>query len=335
LDAVKSLFDPVMLRRAWRRRCASTQLHRAGGHVPQAGPLVFAVVRNEALRLPRFLAHYRELGAAGFVVVENNSSDATLEILTGQPDVVLYRTSANFVRKEAWLDLLLRRHGTNRWCVVVDADELLDFPGSAELGLAGLAAYLEAGGWNTLHAVLLDLYPPGSVGSVDYQAGDDYRDYEWYFDPMTSLRRVPRVFWKGSGLDYRFEGGVRERVFGVSNCCSKFPFFKFDRGMFLHDGQHYLEGAHIGPMRGVLYHFKYLQDFIPHAREEVGRGQHWQGAAEYRRYSETAQAAGDDLVLKDERSVRFEDGDQMETEGVMLCPDDLAGRIGRKAVKIP
>jgi hypothetical protein len=88
-------------------------------------------------------------------------------------------------------------------------------------------------------------------------------------------------------------------------------------------------------MRGVLYHFKYLQDFIPHAREEVGRGQHWQGAAEYRRYSETAQAAGDDLVLKDERSVRFEDGDQMETEGVMLCPDDLAGRIGRKAVKIP
>ena len=316
--------DGAMRRRAWRRFIASFRLRPARGHsVRQTGPLVFAVMRNEALRLPRFLEYYRQLGAAGFVIVENNSNDETLEILRRQGDVLLYRTSASFVRKEAWLDFLLRRHGTDRWCLVVDADELLDFPGGAELGLSGLAAQLENGGWNALHAVLLDLYPPGSVSTVDYRAGGDYFDLDWYFDPMSSMRKAPRVFWKGSGLDYRFEGGVRERVFGVSNCCSKFPFFKFDPGMFLHDGQHYLEGARIAPMRGVLYHFKYLQDFVPHAREEISRAQHWKEASEYRRYTETAEAAGGDLVLREESSIRFEGMEQMLAEGVATSPESF------------
>lgn len=171
--------------------------------------------------------------------------------------------------------------------------------------------------------MLLDLYPAGPVGSVAYRPGEDYFDHDWYFDPPASMRRTPRAFWKGSGLDYRFEGGVRERVFGVSNCCSKFPFFKFGRGMYLHDGQHYLEGAHVSPVRGVLYHFKYLQDFVPHACEEVQRGQHWKGAAEYRRYAEKARASGGEVALKDASSVRFAGGEQMLLEGVTVCPPDL------------
>ena len=325
-----------MMRRPWRRFSAALRLRRIGGNrTPQTGPLVFAVVRNEALRLPRFLEHYRLLGAAGFIIVENNSTDATLQILRQQQDVVLYRTSASFVNKEAWLDLLLHRHATNRWCLVVDADELLDFPGNADLGLSGLAEYIEGGGWNTLHAVLLDLYPSAPVCAVNYRPGDDYFAYEWYFDPISSMRKAPRAFWKGSGLDYRFEGGVRQRVFGVTNCCSKFPFFRFDCGMFLHDGQHYLEGAHIAPVQGVLYHFKYLQDFVVHASEEVRRGQHWRGAAEYQRYFETALACGGNLVLKDDRSVRFEGSAQMEAQGFTVCPSDLAELVERKSSRFP
>ena len=136
--------DRTLMCRAWRRFVASFQLRPAPeGSIRQDGSLVFAVMRNEALRLPRFLEYYRRLGASGFVIVENNSNDETLGILRKQSDVLLYRTSASFVRKEAWLDLLLRRHGADRWCAVVDADELLDFPGSAELGLSGLGTYLE------------------------------------------------------------------------------------------------------------------------------------------------------------------------------------------------
>ena len=114
--------DSHMLRRAWRRWIASVQLrHERRASAVGEGPLVFAVMRNEMLRLPRFLSHYRQLGAAGFVVVENNSTDDTADFLSRQEDVLLYRTSGNFLRKEAWLDFMLRRHGGSRWCVVADA----------------------------------------------------------------------------------------------------------------------------------------------------------------------------------------------------------------------
>lgn len=311
-----------MCRRLWHRWASCPGLHHGKkAESNDKGPVLFAVMRNEMLRLPRFLEHYRKLGVSRFFVVENNSTDGTGVYLQSQPDVHLYRTRDSFTRKEAWIDILLRRHGAESWCVVADADELLDFPGLAESGLAALGDFLEQHGWNTLHAILLDLYPPGFVGALNYQPGDDYGDYEWYFDPFTTLRRRPRAFWKGSGLDYRFEGGTRERVFGVVNCCSKFPFFKFGRGMFLHDGQHYLEGAHIAPARGVLYHFKYLQDFAPHAREEVARGEHWQGAREYARYIEACDAAGEGFTLRDAHSVKFTGINQLQELGFVTVPD--------------
>lgn len=319
---LNDILDPVMRRRLWRRWSSLPGLSlEKKGEGSDKGPVLFAVMRNEMLRLPRFLEHYRKLGVSRFFVVENNSTDGTDSYLRRQADVGLYRSRDSFARKEAWIDILLRRHGARRWCVVADADELLDFPGLAESGLAALGDFLGQNGWNALHAILLDLYPPGPVAAMSYRAGDDYRAYEWYFDPFTTLRRVPRAFWKGSGLDYRFEGGTRERVFGVSNCCSKFPFFEFGRGMFLHDGQHYLEGAHIAPARGVLYHFKYLQDFVPHAREEAVRGEHWQGAREYARYVEACDAAGNDFTLRNANSVKFTGINQLQQLGFATVPE--------------
>ncbi len=317
-----TLAEPASLRRlrlrceaAWHLRCLTPERR---GAIDTQGVLALAVVRNEMLRLPRFLAHYRALGVDKFVIVENNSTDGTADFVAAQPDVCLYRTGASFIRKEAWIDLLLRRHASNRWCVVVDADELLDFPASDRVGLRGLCAYLDARGFNALHAVLLDLYPGGSLAEINYRAGDDYFSGVWYFDPPDRMVKVPRGFGPGAGLDYRFAGGVRERVFGVRNCCSKFPLLRFGRGMFLHDGQHHIEGGRIADLRGVLYHLKYLQDFSPRVVEESARGEHWNGAAEYKEYARVAGTSA--LQLRDEASIRYEDREQMEELGVTVAP---------------
>lgn len=326
------MLDRDQARRAVRRflsglrlRCITPERQNA----PASLPVAFIAVRNEMLRLPRCLDHYRALGVGRFYVVENNSTDTTAEYLMQQDDVCLYRTRETFVRKESWIDWLLRRHGRGRWCVVVDADELLDYPGRDVLGLAGFGEYLEKNDWNALHTLLLDLYPGGVVGETGYESGSDYFAMPWFFDPVDKLRRVPRHFWKGSGLDYRFEGGVRERVFGVSNCCSKFPFFRFAEGMFLHDGQHYLEGAHVAPLRGVLYHFKYLQDFVAHAREEVVRGQHWKQGAEYAKYAEQAQSG--DICLHAAESVRYTGPQQMMDLNVMETTGEYAAFLAKAA----
>jgi len=317
--------DPLrrFRRRVWsglQMRCVTPDLCDA----PREGVLLFGVVRNESLRLPRFLEHYRQLGVTRFYIIENNSDDATADLLQQQPDVCIYRTGETFVRKEAWLDLLLRRHGRDRWCLVADADELLDYPQSAKTALPGLCRYLDAQGKTALHAVLLDLYPRGLVSSVDYKPGQDYFSGEWYFDPPSSLRRVARTFWRGTGLDYRFSGGSRLRVFGVDGCCSKFPLFRYDRGVFLHDGQHYIEGAHIAGMRAVLYHLKYLQDFVPRVQEESARGQHWNGAAEYKEYVRRLELQSGDISLHSQESILLMGLAQLEHLEIVCGPADYS-----------
>src|ERR1044071_2492359 len=98
----------------------------------------FAKCRNERLRLPAFLNHYRALGVDRFFVVDHDSSDGTTDYLAAQPDVDLFRTHGRF-REAAggtdWLNALLMEFGVGRWCVTVDVDEWLMFPGSEQMSL--------------------------------------------------------------------------------------------------------------------------------------------------------------------------------------------------------
>ena len=318
----------------WRRRVsrwkAGMDLHPISSHGGGPnGPLVFAVLRNEMLRLPRFLDHYRALGATGFVIVDNNSTDGTTDFLRRQQDVCLYGTDSHFRGKESWFDFLLRKYGRNRWCVVVDADELLVYADSDRVMLPDLCRYLEETGCNAIHAILLDLYPEGAISDVKYVSGKDYFENEWFFDPFSSLRKAPRHFFRGTGLDYRFEGGSRERMFGVVACCSKFPLFYYRPGMFLTDGQHFLEAGRFSELRAVLCHFKYLQDFAPPVREEVARGQHWGGAVEYRAYADKLENSDAGLSFCNQDSLRFSGTSQLEDCGFLTRPDSYEKFVGR------
>jgi len=292
-------------------------------------PVVFAVMRNEMLRLQAFLRHYRQLGIEQFVIVDNNSTDETGDYLKSQKDVLLYSTEAHFTGKEAWLDYLFHKHGLNNWCLVADADELIDYPSSNLVTLPDLCRYLDETGANALHSILLDLYPEGSLSQINYTAGDVYFSKKWYFDPMDSMVMTPRHFYRGSGLDFRFEGGVRKRLFGVSSCCSKFAFFRFTGGMFLSDGQHYLEGGRFAELRAVLYHMKYLQDFEARVLEETQREQHWKGAVEYKAYAKLISSQEHGLIIKDETSVLLLGTRQLEELGFMLRPPSYDAFVKR------
>jgi len=280
-------------------------------------------MRNEMLRLPAYLEHYRRLGAVRFIILENQSTDCTREFLAAQDDVDLYTSAGAFIGKAPWLDHLLRKHGCGRWCIVADADELLIFPSWPNMSLPSLCCYLEKVGANAVHAILLDLYPDLPLGELDYSPGDDYFKRDWYFDAFETLYKTPRHFHLGTGLDYRFHGGVRERLFGISVCCTKFPLLRYEKGMYLTDGQHYLECGRFAELRAVVCHFKYLQDFDAHAHEEVERKQHIGAGPEYQAYTETLSREGRGFRIKGDASVHLKDCAQLEKLGFMIRPADF------------
>lgn len=249
--------------------------------------LLAAAFRNEALRLPYFLQHYRRLGVGHFLIVDNGSTDATAALLDDQQDVSLW--SARGAYRDArfgldWINGLLFRHAHGHWTLTVDADELLVYPYWETRDLRALTGWLDRCDMPAFGAMMLDLYPKGPLASAQYAAGDDPRDVLRWFDSGNYGHRFqPRLrnLWT--------QGGVRSRVFFAdqpqrSPTLNKLPLVKWNRRYA------YLNSTHtILPRRldtrsaqdgqqvtsGLLLHTKFLPNIAEKSREELVRGQHF------------------------------------------------------------
>ena len=127
--------------------------------IPISGSEVrlFAKVRNEVERLPFFLNYYRKFGVNRFFIIDNCSTDHTVDLLKQNSDCHIFSTSQKMVDARAgmdWIEPLLKKYGENRWCLIVDADELLVYPNSEDLPLAQFCQRLDALNVNALPCIL-------------------------------------------------------------------------------------------------------------------------------------------------------------------------------------
>jgi hypothetical protein len=316
---------------------------------------LFSKIRNEKLRLPAFLRHYRSLGVDRFFIVDNDSTDGSTEYLLAQPDVHLFRTSASFREARGgtdWLNALLREFGVGSWCVTVDVDELLSFPGSGQANLRQLTCYLDRQGYEALTCLLLDLYPGGPLSACRFSPEEDLLTAAPYFDIGPYLRTKPA---QGRTPAYGTFGGVRGRVFYpearlkplswrlrfvlfawipsripflrswsvlrkrrpvVSPILTKVPLVKWDRDSRYLDVNHFVSPKVAAPETGVLLHFKFLQDFHERAVREAARGEYFEGGSEYRRYCDRLKA-DPELSFMYEGSTKLESTEQLVKLGLM------------------
>jgi hypothetical protein len=314
---------------------------------------LFSKCRNEQLRLPAFLRHYRNIGVQRFFFVDNASSDGSVEYLRQQPDVHVFGTDDSFRAARGgtvWLNTLLARFGVGRWCVTVDVDELLCYPGSETAGLEPLTRYLDRHGYEAMPCQLLDLYPDGPIRDCTYAPGDDLLKAAPFFDPGP-YNRVPC----DECPCFLVYGGVRERVFFPESwapgwrrylhvtlyhrvilslpvlrdsarllahrplfppCLTKVPLVRWDESSRYLNVNHFVSPKRLSPESGVLLHFKLLQDFHDRASQEVVRGEYYDGAVEFRRYAEKLRA-DPQLTFRYEGSVRFESSSQLLGLGLM------------------
>lgn len=315
--------DPYFLidQKRWARRTMSwARMRRMDRRpIPRApGELrLFVVLRDEMLRLPYFFQYYRAMGVQRFIVVDNASSDGSLAYLLDQPDTHVFETAETYTRQEAWIDALVRRFGAGHWCVVLDVDELLVLPGPDAGDLRGACARLAAAGADALYALLLDMYPRGPLDEAAYRAGEPFAPAAPCFE-HASIRREPYAFRRcDAPFPYRHAGGVRERVFGVKDIClTKFPLVRFHRGLFLRQGTHAVEGARIAREQAVLLHFKYLNDFTARVQYEAERGEHWNGASQYKAYASKVRQEGA-LALDGPDTLAYEGPAQLRELGLL------------------
>jgi glycosyltransferase involved in cell wall biosynthesis len=190
------------------------QAARAAIATFNAGIPVIAVVRNEIIRLPAWLAHYRALGTKNFIIVDNGSSDGTADYLHAQADVLLLQTMESFGRAKFgvdWLNEIRAAMPAGNWTVFADADELLVYPGWPARGVDDLAAEIAAAGCDASWAFLLDMYPNGPIIPLDPPMGTPLFEAAPCFDAKYFFRYPPKKPWEKEYAHLDIIGGPRLR----------------------------------------------------------------------------------------------------------------------------
>ena len=147
--------------------------------------LCFMTVKNELLRLPYWFSFYRGKGLKKFFIIDNASTDGTVEFLARQTDVYLWSTPYSYKRSYAgndWKNLLRHQYGQGHWCMLLDADELLYYPRMESLSIPDLCRILDHNSKAALTVILLDMYSDKLIGETIYQSGDDFLQVCPYFD---------------------------------------------------------------------------------------------------------------------------------------------------------
>jgi glycosyltransferase involved in cell wall biosynthesis len=290
----------------------------------------FACVRNERVRLPAMLEHHRRLGVDTFYVVDNGSTDGSLEYLLAQPDVHLWATSDSYAAARCgtdWLLALMADHGGDGWRLVIDADELFVYPGYERRSIGELCRSLDSEGAEALLAVMVDVYSDRPITETTYRIGDDPLSVCPWFDcqPWTVMKDA---FW-GHQSHPSFFGGARQRVFGAPAgvevdtyyTVNKVPLFRGKSTLRPSSGFHWIDGARISVGRAALLHWKYVAGFATDARHEAVRGEHWAGASQYQRYAAALDATPALSMYDPECSVRFVDSEQLGRLGILAAAE--------------
>ncbi|KII17432.1 MULTISPECIES: glycosyltransferase family 2 protein [Phaeobacter] len=288
--------------------------------------LLVTTLRNEQIRLPYFLDYYRKLGVNHFLIVDNGSVDGAREYLRGMPDVSVWHTMASYKRAGFgidWMNHLKRRYAHGHWVLVVDPDELFIYPFCDSRPLRALTDWLDSSAIRSFSAMLIDVYPKGKLDAVSYHAGQDPLEIANWFDSGNySFKRNPTYgnLW--------IQGGPRARVFFSDQpkkapALNKIPLVKWDRRYTYVSSTHALLPRGLNQVyetdggekaSGALLHTKFLHTFVSKAEEEMLRGQHYAGSAEYKAYAEVAE---DQPELWCKWSEKYINWRQLEILGLM------------------
>ena len=239
-------------------------------------------MRDELPRVVDSIRHHREIGVDRFVIIDNASSDGTIDFLCEQPDVDVFLTLNKYSEARGatfWRTKMLERYGYGRWYLTIDADELLVYSDMDRHDLHDLGALLRSWGSKLFFAPMIDMYSDIPFQDIVFRPGDKQIDACRFFDGEGYFLQR-RGYW----ITSIESGGPRSRIFSARSCLDKRPFFYWDKtGRCVSAHRQLAHGAKPGPS-GALLHFKFMSDFSDKISFAIESEEYWNESSEYKTY---------------------------------------------------
>lgn len=281
--------------------CEITEIsHNASYKNSEYSPVLICVIKNEINKIESFMEHYRKLGIEKFVFLDNLSTDGTTEYLCAQEDTIVYSSEQEYssARRVAWINRLLALHGINRWCMIVDSDELVTYVGCEQHRISEVVEKAVKNKYDRILGFMLDMYSESSlfqgVEEKDYIEKCRFFDVDSY-----EVKRMHR----GLGI----HGGPRKRVFGVEQVLEKYPLFFFGTNIFV-ASSHYIipyTTEEEYPIWFAICHYKFVDEKdLDKVKEAVLKENYAQNSIVYKQYLS---------VIETSKNVTFYDS-QVSTE---------------------
>jgi len=250
----------------------------AGPDSFDAGPddvVVISVMRNGRKYLMPFLRHHRALGITKFVILDNGSTDGSIEFLSKQPDVTLLQTDAPYHAYENTMKrYLAERFCRNAWCLCVDVDELFEFPRSAQMKLTDLIGYLNERKFNAVITQMLDMFSDAPLKNSTLNPASDLVDQFPFYD-LSWIKKTIYTFGEVSDWSLMMHhGGVRWMIFGTWNGLTKVSLFRMDGKIKPFVYWHHTKNARLADISCVLLHFPFVDSFYAKVMEAVESGRY-------------------------------------------------------------
>ena len=254
--------------------------------------LAICVVKNDLIKLKRFINHHRLLGIDKFVILDNNSSDGTISYLLKQNDVVILKTKTPYssFRRLGWINRIISYYGYNRWYFVGDSDELLVYNDCENKTIKDLIDHCESSNEIRMPAIMLDMY----ANKEYYKNGsfDKYYDECVFFDSDT-------YFIKNHSFCKIITGGPRDRIFDVKATLTKYPLFYFRKNDIFRS--HFLVPCYKNfdaKYSLALKHYKFLPGEFTKYKKIAKDGNYFNGSIEYKKYISVLKNKNIDFMCK-------------------------------------
>lgn len=250
--------------------------------------IVCTLVRNGSAYLPSFLQHYRRLGAAHFIFLDNDSEDGFADLVANENDVSVLRTSLSYKKYKFQLKrYLARRFARGRWMLLVDIDELFDFPYSDAIKFTDLIGYLDANRYTAVTAFMLDMFSQYPLGQANHGWPPNLVSDFPYYDVSAVTDKPTKVGANvlSNPAIRKLYGGIRAKIFAAKPALTKYPLFKMSGGLKpISRSAHSVSNARVADFSAVLLHYKFLDSFEETTEKIVAEGQYFKNSAEYKAY---------------------------------------------------